>query len=57
MAGESLTHCCTLNDVLTVKKEATAYNGLWRWAARLDYVESNPWFDQSAGLSRTLPYF
>lgn len=51
LAGEFLAHCCTLTKPATVKREASAYNGVWRWAMRRGYTDVNPWFDQTAGLS------
>ena len=50
LAGDFLAHCCTLTSPATVKREASAYNGLWRWAVRRGYAEQNPWSDQTAGL-------
>ena len=34
----------------TIQREASAFNGLWRWAIRRGYAETNPWSDQTAGL-------
>ena len=34
----------------TIQREASAFNGLWRWAIRRGYAEVNPWSDQTAGL-------
>lgn len=36
----------------TVQREFSAYSGLWRWAVRRGYAETNPWADQTAGLHR-----
>jgi len=51
LAGEYLTHCAARTSVATVKREASAYNGLWRWAMRRGYADVNPWSDQTGGLS------
>lgn len=34
----------------TVQREFSAYSGLWRWAMRKGYAETNPWADQLAGI-------
>jgi integrase len=50
IAGDFLAHCCTLTSLATVQREASAYNGLWRWAVRRGYTKENPWEDQTTGL-------
>jgi integrase len=51
LAGDFLAHCGERTSVATVKREASAYNGLWRWAMRRGHVDLNPWADQTGGLS------
>jgi integrase len=50
MAGEFVTHRATKVSAPAVKREASATMGLWRWAMRRGYAETNPWSDQTAGL-------
>jgi integrase len=58
IAGEFLAHrqrqaSTTTGRVIsasTVKREFSAYSGLWRWAMRRGYTETTPWADQLAGI-------
>jgi integrase len=50
VAGEFMQDRRADSSGATVLREFSAYSGLWRWALRRGYVETNPWSDQTAGL-------
>lgn len=50
MAGEFVECRAAEAAAATVKREASTFNGLWRWAIRRGHVEANPWSDQTASL-------
>jgi integrase len=49
IAGEFIAERLGSSEPATVLREASAYNGLWRWAVRRGYAEMNPFDDQMAG--------
>ncbi|MBN9509046.1 MAG: phage integrase SAM-like domain-containing protein [Alphaproteobacteria bacterium] len=53
MAGDFIAFRQTEVAAATVKREASTFNGLWRWAIRRGHAEQNPWTDQTAGLRET----
>lgn len=52
LAGEFIAHRRATRSAATVQREFSTYSGLWRWAVRRGYAETNPWHDQTAGLKQ-----
>ncbi|HVY16077.1 MAG TPA: tyrosine-type recombinase/integrase [Rhodopila sp.] len=50
MAGEFIAWRRKKVSAAAVKREFSAPMGLWRWAMRRGYADSNPWTDQTAGM-------
>ena len=50
VAGEFVAARRATDAAATIKREFSAYSGLWRWAVRRGYAETNPWSDQTAGM-------
>jgi integrase len=50
MAGEFIAWRRKKVSAAAVKREFSAPMGLWRWAIRRGYADSNPWTDQTAGM-------
>ena len=50
IAGEFIQDRRAASAGATVLREFSAYSGLWRWALRRGYADTNPWSDQTAGI-------